>query len=70
VRTALAVLVLVALAGCAMQPVQPWEKRALAKTSMRFDPSRLEADFESQVFASKEAATGAQGVGAGGCGCN
>jgi hypothetical protein len=69
-RTALLLAALLALNACALEPVQPWQKRALAQRSMRLEPNRLEADFETQIYASKEAATGAQGVGAGGCGCN
>ena len=68
---AVLVAALLALGGCAsLPPVQPWQKRALAQSSMRFDGNRLEADFRKQTYSAKEAASGGDGVGAGGCGCN
>lgn len=69
---ALAMLAIAALlAGCAAQPVQPWEKRLLAQRAMRFDGGNaLEKDFARQVETSREAARGGEGVGGGGCGCN
>ncbi len=70
-RALLALACATALAGCASLPdVQPWQKRALAQPSMRFDGDRMEADFAKQLYAAKEAASGGDGVGAGGCGCN
>jgi len=56
------------LAGCAT--VQPWEKGHLAKPIMAFDPDPLTARQHKQIYTSKEAASGGQGVGTGGCGCN
>jgi len=59
------------LSGCAtLEPVQPWEKRALAKPSMRFDGDRLETHYARQLYSSKESANGGDSVGAGSCGCN
>ncbi len=61
----------IVLAGCAAQPVQPWEKRLLAQRAMRMDGGNaLERDFARQVETSREAARGGEGVGGGGCGCN
>jgi len=68
VRKGIAVVVL--LAGCAAQPVAPWEKGNLAKPIMQFDPDRLEARSDQQIFQSKEAASGGYVIGGGGCGCN
>jgi hypothetical protein len=59
-----------ALAGCAMQPVQPWEKGDLAKPSMTFSTDPLEERFNQHIYSSKENASGGYGVGGGGCGCN
>jgi Domain of unknown function (DUF4266) len=56
--------------GCAFAPPAPWERGALAKSSMKFDADRLEALSQQHVYFSKEAASGGAGVGGGGCGCN
>ena len=58
------------LSGCAMQPVQPWEKGALAQPNMRFDGRGVEAKFSTHTYDSREAAFGGGSVGGGGCGCN
>jgi hypothetical protein len=59
------------LAGCAgPQPVAPWEKGNLAKAIMGFDPDPLSARIKTQVYQSKEAASGGGAVGSSGCGCN
>ena len=66
-----ALLALTALAGCSVQPVQPWEKGILAKPEMTIqgnDP--LDAKFAEHIYYSREAASGGSGVGGGGCGCN
>jgi hypothetical protein len=59
-----------ALAGCGLQPVQPWEKGMLAKPAMSFEQDRLDARFTEHIYSSKEGAAGGAGVGGGGCGCN
>jgi hypothetical protein len=59
-----------ALAGCSLPPVQPWEKGMLAKPAMTFEGDRLEAKFAEHTYSSKEGAAGGAGVGGGGCGCN
>jgi hypothetical protein len=63
--------VLAAASGCStIEPVQPWQKGALAQPAMRFDRDRLEARFAAHTYDSKEAASGSGSVGGGGCGCN
>lgn len=64
----LLLIALLALAGCAN--VQPWEKGMLAKPGMALDGDPLGAKQKAHIYASKEAASGGQGVGGGGCGCN
>lgn len=59
-----------ALAGCALQPPQPWDKRALAKPEMTFAGDPLADRFDQHIYTSKENASGGYGVGGGGCGCN
>lgn len=63
-------LALVVAAGAGCSTVQPWQKGALAKPDMGFDPDPLEARFAQHIYFSKENASGGYGVGGGGCGCN
>ncbi|MFP5390026.1 MAG: DUF4266 domain-containing protein [Gammaproteobacteria bacterium] len=58
------------LGGCAVTPVQSWEKGALARAEMRLSGGVLETAFDEHIYASREAASGGSGVGGGGCGCN
>jgi hypothetical protein len=58
------------LGGCAMQPVQPWDRDLLAKDEMALTPDRVEDYFDGHIYSSREAASGGKGVGGGGCGCN
>lgn len=58
------------LAGCALPPVQPWEKGELARIDMLLQGDGLEMRFNEHIYASKEAASGGSAVGGGGCGCN
>lgn len=71
--TALALRVtLLALActGCALQPPQAWEKGALARPEMALGGDVLGNRFAQHIYTSKENASGGNGVGGGGCGCN
>lgn len=63
-------LAAVGLSGCALAPVQPWEKGNLARPEMLFDGDPLQSRFEQHIYFSKENMTGGYGVGGGGCGCN
>lgn len=63
-----AVLLLVALAGCA--GARPYERGRLAAACMQFDPDPLAALLEQHVFDYREGSTGGYGGGGGGCGCN
>jgi hypothetical protein len=58
------------LSGCALPPVQPWEKGELARADRLIQGDPLETRFNEHIYASKEAASGGSGVGGGGCGCN
>jgi Domain of unknown function (DUF4266) len=59
------------LAGCAtLQPPKAWEKDRLARPEMQFDADPLDAKLTQHIYDSKESATGGNGVGGGGCGCN
>jgi hypothetical protein len=69
-RRILLLLAAIGLSGCALAPVQPWEKGNLARPEMLFDSDPLQARFEQHIYLSKENMTGGYGVGGGGCGCN
>lgn len=58
------------LAGCALQPVEPWQRATLAREEMQLIPDRIESGFDEQIYLSREAAFGGKGIGGGGCGCN
>lgn len=58
------------LSGCALTPVQPWEKGQLARSDMLLEGDALAKRFNEHIYASKEAAAGGNAVGGGGCGCN
>ena len=63
-----AVGALLGLTGC--QTVEPWQKGNLADATMRDDLDTLEGVMDAHVYFSREATTGGDGVGGGGCGCN
>jgi len=65
-----ALLLLLALGGCATQPVAPWERGRLARWDMQLDPDGLEAAMREHTYSSKEAVAGKLAPAGGGCGCN
>lgn len=67
---AVGALIALASTGCAMQPPQPWEKGALARPEMTMGGDVLGDRFAQHIYTSKENASGGNGVGGGGCGCN
>ena len=58
----------IAASGCAA--VKPWERGALSREDMAWQPDKLEAAIRSHVYFSKETSLGGGGTGGGGCGCN
>ncbi len=58
------------VSGCAAQDVAPWERNLLAKENMQLDPFPIDTALDEHIYFSKEASSGGQGVGGGGCGCN
>lgn len=58
------------LAACSSLGVQPWERDLLAKDKMQLVPDYLDNFYDEHIYFSKEASSGGQGVGGGGCGCN
>ena len=54
--------------GCST--VKPWDRDLLAQKKMQLVPAPLDNALDTHIFFSKEAASGGQGLGGGGCGCN
>ena len=52
------------------EEVKPWEKDVLAQPAMQFPQDKMCSYSDDHIFFSKEASTGGNGVGGGGCGCN
>jgi hypothetical protein len=62
-----------AATGCStveMFQVRPWEREALARRDMAWDPDPLEAQLQAHIHFAKEASLAGSGAGGGGCGCN
>ena len=68
-RTIFSLLILVC-AGCSSWGVQPWERDLLAKREMLLINDPVEAATDDHIYFSKEATSGGQFFGGGGCGCN
>ena len=60
----------IGLGGCVIFDVKPWERDLLAEERMELPPDPIEDYLEQHTYFSKEAASGGQGIGGGGCGCN
>jgi hypothetical protein len=58
------------LAGCSNLGVEPWERDLLARPDMELISDPVEAGLDEHIYFSKEASSGGQGFGGGGCGCN
>lgn len=65
------------LAGCETisnvtvhEDVQAWQKAALAEPAMQFPQDGMQGFADDHIYFSKEASSGGNGVGGGGCGCN
>ena len=58
------------ITGCSSMGVEPWERDLLAKDSMQLVPDYFDNFYDEHIYFSKEATSGGQGVGGGGCGCN
>lgn len=70
IKSGFALVLLGLLAGCVVQPVQPWQRAALASPAMAWEMDPLLADYNEHLQVSKEAASGGATLGGGGCGCN
>jgi hypothetical protein len=52
------------------EDVKPWEKDILAQQDMQIPPDKMFSYSDDHIYFSKEASTGGNSVGGGGCGCN
>ncbi len=69
-KSVLLITIIVLLSGCSSMGVEPWERDLLAKDSMQLVPDYFDNFYDEHIYFSKEASSGGQGVGGGGCGCN
>lgn len=60
----------IALAGCSDIGVKPWERDILAQQEMNLISDPIESSLNDHIYFSKEASSGGQSFGGGGCGCN
>ncbi len=56
--------------GCSTEPLKAWDRDLLAEQKMQLVPSPIDNFLDEHIYFSKEASSGGQGVGGGGCGCN
>jgi hypothetical protein len=66
----LAALIVVAGSQTGCVNVKPWQRKTLADPTMSGELDPLSHDFADHIFFSREMASGGEGVGGGGCGCN
>ena len=64
------IIAVVTLTGCSSMGVQPWQRATLSQSDMLMDADPIDLGFDEHIYFSKEAASGGQGFGGGGCGCN
>ncbi|MCB5161173.1 DUF4266 domain-containing protein [Marinomonas algarum] len=58
------------ITGCSEMGVKAWERDVLAQQEMSLINEPVESSLNDHVYFSKEASSGGQGFGGGGCGCN
>ena len=63
-------LIVSLLSGCGFKRLKPWHRDLLAQEKAQLVPDALENEADSHIYFSKEAASGGEGFGGGGCGCN
>ena len=69
-RRSCAVILAVAFIGCGCATVEPWQRGYLARPDMLPAAGVGTGRVLDKTFAAKEAASGGDAVGGGGCGCN
>lgn len=65
------IVLLMALGVCqsACTHVEPWQRGNLAKPQMALDPNPMQSALHTHIHSSREAASGGDSAGGGGCGC-
>jgi len=63
-------ILLALVAGCSSMGVEPWQRDLLSQKSMQLVPDYFDNYYDEHIYFSKEASSGGQGIGGGGCGCN
>ena len=63
-----AVTLIVLMTACSN--VKSWERDHLAQKAMLPDGYQIDQSVDDHIYYSKEASTGGNGFGGGGCGCN
>jgi len=58
------------LTSCTLEEIAPWERNILAKPEMQLDVNAVDDGFDDHIYFSKEASSGGNALGGGGCGCN
>jgi hypothetical protein len=69
-RLCVLVAVFAVSVGCANVGVKPWQRGVLARDDMQIVADPLDSAIDEHIYFSKEASSGGQGFGGGGCGCN
>jgi hypothetical protein len=64
------ILATLSLSACSGLGVQAWDRDVLARDDMQLVSDPLESSLDEHIYFSKEASSGGQGFGGGGCGCN
>jgi hypothetical protein len=70
IRLIVCIVVTLSLGACSSAGVKPWERGALARSSMTFGSDSMIDTTDDHIYFSKEATSGGRSFGAGGCGCN
>lgn len=69
-RLLIVLAMLIVVSACAFKPIKPWDRGVLAQESMRPDGHPFIKMMDDKIYFAREASSGGQGVGGGGCGCN
>lgn len=68
-RRSVALFIVLTACVSACSPVAPWQRGALAKSSMALEPNPMQSSLREHTHGSREAASGSSSASGGGCGC-
>lgn len=66
----LTAMVVVIASGTGCATVEPYQKQAFSCPSMQVDGDPIRDMLTEHIYFSREAASGGESIGGGGCGCN